>query len=321
MKGKLEADENPLIADDWNFDNVPDKELVACCVWEYARESTFIRELRRRCLENWRAGGASDEKLSADLGKLSNIGCAVEIITRGFYFAPNDPHRIDNPNPNPITNSFPQPWQTLPADERAFRVRVGLYAGWTPAVPFECADWLDAKEIAERAEACRKEIFSDYHRVQRENPGASEVELIEQGKLQPFPGIPVSLLGEHGKEVTVVAINWAHFTNDKIANYFRRWIKLNRPREIPVPSNQGRKRISDRVKLERLAIMRLVHPFTLAELRTIRLDVWKRYNTPNRRWHKDVNKAHAHFRELFPFLSKDEFPRSWPPKDWPGQMK
>ena len=30
---------------DWNFDAVPDPELVACCYWEYARESAFIREL------------------------------------------------------------------------------------------------------------------------------------------------------------------------------------------------------------------------------------------------------------------------------------
>ena len=27
---------------DWNFDAVPDNELVACCYWEYARESAFI---------------------------------------------------------------------------------------------------------------------------------------------------------------------------------------------------------------------------------------------------------------------------------------
>ena len=34
---------------DWNFDNVPEKELAACCYWEYARESAFIRDVRRRC--------------------------------------------------------------------------------------------------------------------------------------------------------------------------------------------------------------------------------------------------------------------------------
>jgi hypothetical protein len=42
---------------DWNFDPVPDNELVACCYWEYARESEFIRGLRQRCIQNWREGG------------------------------------------------------------------------------------------------------------------------------------------------------------------------------------------------------------------------------------------------------------------------
>lgn len=39
---------NPKVLEsaDWNFDAVPDPELVACCYWEYARESAFIRELR-----------------------------------------------------------------------------------------------------------------------------------------------------------------------------------------------------------------------------------------------------------------------------------
>ena len=26
---------------DWNFDTVPDTERVACCYWEYARESAL----------------------------------------------------------------------------------------------------------------------------------------------------------------------------------------------------------------------------------------------------------------------------------------
>ncbi len=33
---------------DWDFDGVADSELVACCYWEYARESLGIRELHRR---------------------------------------------------------------------------------------------------------------------------------------------------------------------------------------------------------------------------------------------------------------------------------
>ena len=220
-----------------------------------------------------------------------------------------------------MTNSFPAPWQDLATNERDFRVRVLLNAGWYPASPFERTDRHDAKEITEQAEAQWRKVFSEYDRVRREYPDASEVELTAQGKLQPFTGIPVSILREDGMEVTAVAINWARFTNDEIAGHFRKWLKANRPREIRGPNKQGRKLISDRVKLERLAIMRLLHQCTVAELRSVCPNAWKRYNTSNRRWRKDVEKAHAHFREYFPFLGKSEFPRSWPSKDWPDQMK
>jgi hypothetical protein len=311
----------PLSEFDWDFDNVLNAELVACCVWEYARESVFIRDVRQRCIKNWRAGGLRDERLSVDLGKLHSIGPVVEVLARGFYFAPGDPHRIDMQRDAAVTNSFPAPWQDLAANERDFRVRALLSAGWYPASPFERTDRHDAKEITEQAEAQWRKVFSEYDRVRREYPDASEVELTAQGKLQPFTGIPVSILREDGKEVTAVAINWARFTNDEITGHFRKWLKANRPREIRGPNKQGRKLISDRVKLERLAIMRLLHRCRVAELRTECPGAWKRYDNPNRRWRKDVEKAYAHFREFFPFLRNNDFPRSWPPKDWPGQMK
>jgi hypothetical protein len=43
-----------LIEAEWRFDSVPDGELVACCYWEYARESAFIRGLRHRSWEHWK---------------------------------------------------------------------------------------------------------------------------------------------------------------------------------------------------------------------------------------------------------------------------
>lgn len=38
---------------DWNFDGVPDGELIACCYWEYARESKFIRERLQAYRKKW----------------------------------------------------------------------------------------------------------------------------------------------------------------------------------------------------------------------------------------------------------------------------
>ena len=296
---------------DWNFDKVPDDELVACCYWEYARESAFIRDLRKRCIQSWRAGGHRDERLSADLGKLHSIGPVIEVLARGFYFAPGDPHRIDMPRDAFVTNSFLAPWQDLPDAERDFRVGVLLGAGWYPATPFERADCHDVWDIAKQSKARWRKVFSEYHRVQREYPEASEVELTVQGKLQPFTGIPVSILREEGKEVTAVAINWARFTNDEIVGHFRKWLKANRPNSLRLRDGKGRNKARDwRVALERLAIMRLLHEFRLRDLSTECPKAWTLYG--KRECYKERKRAGEMFHRLFPFLAKSERPLNWP---------
>lgn len=78
-----------LSPEDWNFDAVPDTELVACGEWEYARESAFIRDVRRRCLENWRAGGPCDLDLYTDIQKLQSIEYRAEVFLRGYFFEPD----------------------------------------------------------------------------------------------------------------------------------------------------------------------------------------------------------------------------------------
>jgi hypothetical protein len=299
-----------LLESDWNFTAVPDKELVACCLWEYARESEFIWDLRQRCVQSWRAGGHRDERLSVDLGKLHSVGPTVEVLARGFYFAPGDPHRIDMQRNASVTNSFPAPWQSLPDDERDSRVRVLLGAGWYPATPFERADCHDVWDIAKQAKARWNKVMDAYHRVRAEDPETSEVELTAQGKLQPFTGIPVSILCEEGKEVTAIAINWARFTNDEIVGHFRKWVKANRPKDVHRPDGKGRNKARDwRVALERLGIMRLLHAWKLRDMPIKCPEAWKLYG--KREWYKERKRAGEMFRRLFPFLAKSERPLGW----------
>jgi hypothetical protein len=76
-----------VIADiDWNFDGVPDGELVACCYWEYARESAFIRDTLRQYREWFLVGGKWGKhtgKLSANLEKIQCFGQPAGVFTRG----------------------------------------------------------------------------------------------------------------------------------------------------------------------------------------------------------------------------------------------
>jgi hypothetical protein len=312
---------DPLPRVEWDFDAVPNSELVGCCYWEYARESPFIRSLRQRCLENWRSGGPRDEKLYADTDKLQRIGYASEVIIRGFYFAPDDQHKDRHPDAPRITGSFPKAWQTLSPDERACRAKIRTNRTVIPLVPFQRGDWHDARDIAEWAEARWSEIDAAYSRVRRANPDLSEATLIERGKLQPLPGIPASLFWESGKEVTVAAIRWADFSNDEIVQCFRRWVKKARPQNLRPPDRRGHKPNDWRANLTRLAVMRLLSRFTALEITDPRQNqmptVWETKQFARRKWgdvtkwHDARREAEKLFRKLFPFLPKDEKPRSW----------
>lgn len=85
---------------DWNFDAVPDGELVACCYWEYARESVFIRDTLRQYREWFLAGGKWDENTDKLSAKLETIQCSSEqagVFTRGCAFEPNRVWQSKNP--------------------------------------------------------------------------------------------------------------------------------------------------------------------------------------------------------------------------------
>jgi hypothetical protein len=70
---KTEAVLSPL---EWNFEQVPDGELVACCYWEYARESAFIRDTLREYRDWFLAGGKWNEDTTKLMANLEKIQCS-----------------------------------------------------------------------------------------------------------------------------------------------------------------------------------------------------------------------------------------------------
>ncbi len=122
---------------DWNFDSVPDDELVACFYWEYAHESAFIRDLRQRCWEclkplHVKLPGSSkseERRICRDLETAQSIGYASEVFVHGIFPPPESESRQFSPRagagPVPLTGSFPNPWHTLSAAERASQAHIG----------------------------------------------------------------------------------------------------------------------------------------------------------------------------------------------------
>jgi len=311
---------------DWNFDNVPDNELIACCYWEYARESAFIRDVRQRCLKNWRSGGHRDQQLYTDLEKLQGIGYASEVFIRGFFFEPDIKYQSVNkglsnyrhPGAPPITGSFPQPWQSLSAAERNSRSHVRSDRTSIPLVPFERGRSLDAEDIVNSVKAQLRERDKTNEQVRRENPKLTEETLCRMGKLQ-FPDILPSVIYGNGWEEMIVRINWSAFTNDEIATFFRSWVKANRPKSVTAPSGQGHKSKDGRANLARLGVMRLLSQFSALQI--VSQDslpkIWKTKQFSGckwgdvTKWHDARREAGKLFRNLFPFLPLYEKPISW----------
>lgn len=310
---------------EWNFDTVPDAELIACCYWEYARESAFLRDVRVRCLDpKWRE--MTNTQLAAhcgdDIERIQSIGHPAEVFLRGFFCPPDgvltDAPPLREGEVNKLTGSFPKPWQALTPQERAYRAVIRTDRSFVPLVPFERALCFEAKDIAEQVKRQSRALELEREQVRRENPKLNEEALHRLGKM-PFREIQPSLRWESGSETTVVRIQWAEFTNDELVTHFRHWVKANRPKNSQPPDARGRKPGDWRAHLTRLAAMRILSRVSATELvgGDRFPEVWKTGQFGGKKWAdptkwRDARReAGAMFRQLFPFLSKDEKPRSW----------
>lgn len=322
----------PLSKFEWNFDTVPDTELIACCYWENARESAFIRDLRKRSWEHWRPlyvkgkwwNEPEDKNLHADLQKVQSIGYPAEVFLRGISCPPDgvlpDALPLKRGEVYQTTGSFPKPWLALTETERRYRSHIGTDVERIPLVPFKRGTSLDAKDIREFVE--RRQIAAEIEReqIRRQNPKLNEETLLRLGKLK-YPETLPSLYWEGGGEVTVATINWGSFTNDEIVNYFRKWVKANRPKHYLMPNRKGHKPGDWRANLTRLAVMRLLSRFTALEIIDPRHNRFpavletkqfkgRKWEDPTK-WYDARREAGALFQKLFPFLSKDDRPISW----------
>ncbi|MBI5388139.1 MAG: hypothetical protein HZA90_26030 [Verrucomicrobia bacterium] len=298
---------------DWNFDNVPDDELVGCCYWEYARESAFIRDVKRRCegpqsrelrmKELW-------EYCGDDVERIQSIGYPAEVFLRGFFFDRIEDRKPKHPKAQPITGRFPCPWQSLSEVERKERSRIRTDRGTIPLVPFERGQACFAEWIAEYCQTQRTEAFRRQEEVKGKHPGIRSEELWSAGKLES-PDVRPSLFTA-GAEVGVFKIEWTAFTNEELYDGFHRWIRQNRPRGLRSPDGRGHKPRDRRAALDRLGMMRLLHRFTLREMQEKCVEACKAFG--GYEWYKERKRALQTFHKLLPFLSSSERPLAWPTK-------
>lgn len=278
---------------EWNFDNVPTDELVACCYWEYARESAFLLDFKKR-FDAWDGGGRCPELLAKGINRIEQAPTQVFLRLKEMLA-----HKL-----------FPVPWREL--SEECRHELAGLDFSLPPAFTLS-ASTTEAEFLLEEAHKRVREFNAAEEKLHHEYPGVGGGTLRRTGKWPKYNN-RCSVIWNDGTEATIVQIAWEHYTNEQIIEGFRHWIGTNRPKDLPQPNKQGHKHISNRVALERLGILRLLHSFRIADLPKRNPAAWKRYNSVNRRWRKDAQKAVAELYRRYPFL-KNEHPLSWPTKD------
>jgi hypothetical protein len=343
---KLQRQPEPkLEPTEWNFDKVPDSELVACCYWEYARESAFIVDTLRRYREWWQARqereGPDYEEIDRSYRLIQDAnpyhtwvflnGCTLD---REYNWQTEDPKAPNYKHPAIplITGRFPDPWQSLQKEEQQVRAHIFSEREVFRPVAVKLGRVSDATlignwsgAIAAEQDRQRKQWEADYLRggkVAEGAPDPPECPPIRPGLFTAGPG--------KGESV-VLEIGWQYYTNDEIANCFRRRLPKLRPPAAPAPDRRGHKPNDVRADLACLAAMRLLSVYKFNEIAgapKLMLDtrpelpesraVWTCEQFDRAKW-RDAGKwyearrnALKTFHRLFPFLrEKDEKPRHW----------
>jgi hypothetical protein len=280
---------------EWNFDDVSESELAACWLWEYARESQSFA----------RSSAYNDLAISAlERGELPPPSNDPEYRTflAAFWGCDEGWLELYETIRNYGGPAAPA-WQQLPEALKNIAVdQVGRRRSYGPLEPpllqdlealwrFNSQPWEEAK------------LKPGY------KPEEDELGLEESGLYIAGP----EQRGEaHGRTLAAFAIDFRRYDDRAIVQAFRSWLKENRPGDCPEPSQRGRKRRDIRVALDRLGMMRLLHRFTLRQMRDYCPEAWKAFEGYD--WYKERKRARMTFRRLFPFLPATENPLSWPTK-------
>jgi hypothetical protein len=240
---------DPLVLDrvEWDFGKVTKAEVTKCCIYEYARESDYIRTAK------------------------STLGEALKWLPK----------------------SFPIPWQCLPLDERLKFMPVPLQPN-----PFSRLSWTEAIALLSPIPTLLPNVS-----YKETNPTKMD--------LPQVLGTENAILPT-GQEIGLFCIDWSNCSDEKLKASFMEFIRAHRPEKIGKKHARGRPPWKG--GLEHLSIMRLLHHFTLDEISMSDLPDSLRDKskfTEESEANKERVRAFDFFKQLFPWLPRNENPKSW----------
>jgi hypothetical protein len=109
----------------------------------------------------------------------------------------------------------------------------------------------------------------------------------------------------------LLTINWRS-SKKRILAAIGNIVKKIEPSNIKHLDRRGKKNRDLFVKLERLAMMRLLHHYTLSEIKRLLPDAWNIYS--NRKWYDERRQALKDFRSVIRRSVGNNFPINWETK-------
>jgi len=318
---------------EWMFDDIPDDELIACCLWEYGRESHTLGmvaadgwlHMRRARIKN---GGMVDlEREEWEKSEEKRITSWLQDYNYDYLSFHERFWQTDFPLVGiydmicSYGGSPSEAWQSLTAEGREMLVRkVGESQ---ILLPLAAASVGDLEHLWEANNSRLLEI-----RAQNlpENDDCEFVESISGTKSAEIPKED-ELSSE--RVAAAFTVDFSRFTDLEIIDSFRHWLKQSRlehwrrPRRVfPNAPQRGRRLVDYRVALERLALMRVLNKNYPDHLRKNYPSVWKRLCRDDTHFRRECKLACDFFRALFPFLPEDELPRSSKPVEiWEPEIE
>lgn len=292
-----------LVREDWDFSDLPKCELRAALNWEIRRECPDVEEIVAKA-KLWLDGRLSSRKppLSAvqqktwrrrnpkfsEAEKASLQARAVFdafVPTHEFHFLDKwnlaqrraEFERWEMKYLRPLVSNWRLPWLRLPSNER--RRLCSILENSRNANVVTVGSWWDA------------------------------VGTFEQGKIDR--DLPLKF--HHSDYTTVLlTINW-RLSKKRILGAIGNILNESAPANIVQWNARGQKDRDRLVILERIGIMRLLHHYTLSEIRLKLPAAWRLYQ--GKKWYDERRQALKDFRRKSPYAEPETFfPVSWQTK-------
>jgi hypothetical protein len=307
-----------ITENDWNFDLVPDQEIVACCLWEYARDSSTIRHAagtrwcnvrhiinRERYKTNPIAKIEDDERAAQILRQAEASGFDYDKFSDQYWASDLAFLRIydfilDHCYEGALT------WNSLPQKTKAFIVKKTLESDL-----FRPASLCMVGELERIWEQNSKDLQEIRAKPRPENDDSEDCALCAESQVVAISEEESTALT--GKVAAAFTVDFARFTDKEILAAFKTWVQSNRPaqwktpkRIFPGAKQKGRKLVEYRVAVERLGLMRILHYIYPSEMRHHLPKAWRKYGPKRLMFRRELREATKFFHRLFPFLPSGE---------------